>query len=139
MLWGGQYIKDLSFENQRVAEFARKAPSAPKTDVQFHVAHKDVGEGQHEVSLKITASLKEEKGSIYLMELVYSGLFLVRGFDADTQEKLLLIECPRLLFPSARAILITLTQDSGFPPMYLAPAVDFAALYQQKKAAPANT
>jgi len=44
---------------------------------------------------------------------------------------LVLIECPRLLFPFARDIVANAVRDGGFPPLLLQP-VDFVALYQQK-------
>ncbi len=42
----------------------------------------------------------------------------------------LLIECPRILFPFARAIIAEVTRDGGFPPLLIQP-VDFAAMYRQ--------
>ncbi|MCW5689286.1 MAG: protein-export chaperone SecB, partial [Pseudolabrys sp.] len=44
-----------------------------------------------------------------------------------------LIECPRLLFPFAREIIATTVRNGGFPPLLLDP-VDFVALYRQKMA-----
>ena len=46
---------------------------------------------------------------------------------------LLLIECPRLLFPFARQIIADATRQGGFPPLMIDP-VDFAALYRQRMA-----
>jgi preprotein translocase subunit SecB len=43
----------------------------------------------------------------------------------------LLIECPRLLFPFARNILADVSRDGGFPPVMLGP-IDFSILYQQQ-------
>ena len=50
-----------------------------------------------------------------------------------------LIECPRLLFPFAREIVATTVRNGGFPPLLLDP-VDFVALYRQRMAElqPAN-
>jgi preprotein translocase subunit SecB len=46
---------------------------------------------------------------------------------------LVLIECPRLLFPFARQIVADTVRDGGFPPLMLDP-VDFSALYRQRMA-----
>jgi preprotein translocase subunit SecB len=46
---------------------------------------------------------------------------------------LVMIECPRLLFPFAREIIATATRNGGFPPLLLEP-VDFAVLYRQRMA-----
>ena len=43
---------------------------------------------------------------------------------------MLLIECPRLLFPFARRIIAEITREGGFPPLLIDP-VEFVALYQQ--------
>jgi preprotein translocase subunit SecB len=43
---------------------------------------------------------------------------------------LVMIECPRLLFPFAREIIATAVRDGGFPPLMLDP-VDFVGLYRQ--------
>ena len=43
---------------------------------------------------------------------------------------LLLVECPRLIFPFARQALASITQQGGFPPLMMEP-VDFNAIYLQ--------
>ncbi|WP_292614443.1 protein-export chaperone SecB, partial [Nitrobacter sp. 62-13] len=43
---------------------------------------------------------------------------------------LVMIECPRLLFPFAREIVATVVRDGGFPPLMLDP-IDFVSLYRQ--------
>jgi preprotein translocase subunit SecB len=43
---------------------------------------------------------------------------------------MIMIECPRLLFPFAREIIATSVRDGGFPPLMLDP-VDFVGLYRQ--------
>jgi preprotein translocase subunit SecB len=46
---------------------------------------------------------------------------------------LLLIECPRLLFPFVRRIVADATRDGGYPPVNLE-LIDFLALYRQEVA-----
>jgi preprotein translocase subunit SecB len=46
----------------------------------------------------------------------------------------LLIECPRYLFPYARRLVSELTSEGGFPPFLLEP-MDFGAIYAQRKMA----
>ena len=48
-------------------------------------------------------------------------------------QPVLMIECPRLLFPFAREIIATSVRNGGFPPLLLDP-IDFVALYQQRMA-----
>ena len=49
----------------------------------------------------------------------------------ETFEPVLLVECPRILFPFARNILSDVTRDGGFPPVLLQP-IDFVALWQSR-------
>ena len=51
----------------------------------------------------------------------------------ESLNAVVLIECPRLLFPFAREIIATTVRNGGFPPLLLDP-VDFVALYRQKMA-----
>ena len=51
----------------------------------------------------------------------------------DQVHPVVMIECPRLLFPSARQIVADAVRNGGFPPLYLDP-VDFAGLYMQRLA-----
>ncbi len=44
-----------------------------------------------------------------------------------------LIECPRMLFPFARQVLADATRNGGFPPLMLDP-IDFAGMYQKRLA-----
>jgi preprotein translocase subunit SecB len=48
-------------------------------------------------------------------------------------QAVVLIECPRLLFPFAREIIATAVRNGGFPPLLLDP-IDFVALYRQRMA-----
>lgn len=130
---GAQYIKDLSFENQGAQALAGVKDAAPQPQIDFHINTEDQSNGKHLVHLRIIAKLASKDTAIYLLDLTYTGLFMIQGLDTDTLEKVLFIECPRLLFPAARTIVLNITQDSGFPPLYLSPAIDFAGLYAQQK------
>ena len=46
---------------------------------------------------------------------------------------MLLIECPRFLFPFARRLIADVTGEGGYPPFHLEP-IDFAAVYAARKA-----
>jgi len=49
----------------------------------------------------------------------------------------ILIECPRLLFPFARQIIADSVRNGGFPPLFIDP-IDFQALFVQRAAAEAG-
>ena len=76
---------------------------------------------------------------MFISELDYAGLFQLQNIAQDQLEPMLLIECPRLLFPFARRIIAEITREGGFPPLLIDP-VDFVALYQaQVRRAAAST
>ena len=47
-------------------------------------------------------------------------------------DKILLIECPKFLFPFLRSIIASCTRDGGFPPLMITP-IDFVNLYEKNK------
>ena len=126
----GQYIKDLSFEN----------PGAPNTVVQrpgidlgVDLQARRVDTDHFEVELKLRITAKAEEKSIFLLELVYAGLFQIQNIPDEVLQQVLLIEAPHLLFPFARRIVADAVRDGGMPPLMIEP-IDFAALYRAKQA-----
>lgn len=129
-----QYIKDFSFENPRAPSSLRPQSSQPRIDVNVDVQAARVSKDEeiYEVVLKVTASGKVEEDPLFLADLTYAGLFVLQPMDEESLHAILLVECPRLLFPFARAIVADATRDGGFPPLLIQP-VDFAAMYRQSK------
>ena len=70
---------------------------------------------------------------LFAFDLTFAGVFRIQNVPQDTLHPLVMIECPRLLFPFAREIIATAVRNGGFPPLLLDP-VDFVALYQQRMA-----
>ena len=64
-------------------------------------------------------------------ELVYAGVFRMQNVPQEALNPIVLIECPRLLFPFAREIIAATVRNGGFPPLLLDP-VDFVGLYRKK-------
>jgi preprotein translocase subunit SecB len=142
-----QYIKDLSFEVPGAPLIYTQLKSAPRVDINLDVQARRIQEGQNvfEVTLAIRAEATEGPANggtagprVFLAELAYSGVFTLAGIPENTVEPVLLVECPRILFPYARGILSDVTRDGGFPPVLLQP-IDFLALWQSRRqqAAPA--
>jgi preprotein translocase subunit SecB len=69
---------------------------------------------------------------VFFVEVVYGGLFQIEGVPEADLEPVLLIECPRFLFPFARRVIADATVEGGFPPFLLEP-IDFAAVYMARK------
>ncbi len=130
----GQYVKDLSFESPNVLKFMTSQPENPNLNLELNVEPNKVGPDLYESSLLFKAQATSKGGTIYDLELVYAGLFEIKGAPPEMLEQMLHINCPSLLFPFARRIAADLTREGGFPPLFLDP-VDFAALYFKKREA----
>jgi preprotein translocase subunit SecB len=137
-----QYIKDLSFEVPNAPEIYATLRSQPAVQINLDVQARNLQEGQnvYEVVLSVKAEAREavQNGSgegrpVFIAELHYAGVFTLTNVPPEAVEPLLLIECPRLLFPFARAVLSDVTREGGFPPVLLQP-IDFVGLWQARKA-----
>jgi preprotein translocase subunit SecB len=128
-----QYVKDVSFENPRAPESLRGGGQPPQIELQVELAAQAREGGLYEVELKLNASARRESEAVFQVELVQAGMFQVVNVDAEDLEQVLLIECPRYLFPFARRLISDLTAEGGFPPLMLEP-IDFAAIYLARKA-----
>lgn len=126
-----QYVKDLSFEAPNSPAVLTTAP-ATKPDITVNVDVQATGiKDKHnvfEVVLNTTAECKTGDVTAFVVELSYGGLFTL-NVPEDHRKPVLLIDCPRLLFPFARNIVADITRDAGFPPLMMNP-LDFASMYQ---------
>lgn len=128
-----QYIRDLSFENPGGPMALQQARTQPNIDIRVDVRGRKVADGRHEVELALDVNARVADQPLFVLELVYAGLFEVSGFPPEALQPLLMVECPRVLFPFARRLVADLTRDGGFPPLML-DLVDFAALYRARLA-----
>ncbi|MDF2763275.1 MAG: preprotein translocase subunit SecB [Rhodospirillales bacterium] len=126
-----QYLKDLSFENPG-APVVAAGGQAPQGRVDVDVKARSLGEHGYEVSLVMRAEASREGTTAFLVEVEYAGVFQLNGVPAEAVEPVLLIECPRILFPYARAIVSGATQDGGYAPLLVNP-IDFAQLYRAQR------
>jgi len=140
-----QYVKDLSFEVPGAPGIYTSLRNPPQVQINLDVQARPLQEGGnvYEVVLVIKAEATEAAGSngagtdgrsVFIAELSYGGVFTLNGLPPDTVEPVLLVECPRLLFPYARNILADVTRDGGFQPVLLQP-IDFVSLWQSRRAA----
>lgn len=122
-----QYIKDLSVESPSAPQVFQWQ-AQPNIDVQFHINVEKVSDDVQEVGLKIDVSARSDQGVHFVVDLTYAGLFGLRNVPEEALSPFLLAEAPRLLFPFARQIVASATQDAGFPALVLEP-IDFAGAY----------
>ena len=100
-----QFIRDLSFENPRAPDSLRAGASQPSIDM----------------GVEMNARGRDD------------GFFEIAGVPQEELEPVLLVECPRFLFPFARRVIADVTSDGGFPPFLLDP-IDFAGVYAARSA-----
>jgi preprotein translocase subunit SecB len=140
-----QYVKDLSFEVPGAPQIFSTIRAQPQVSINLDVQARRVQEGQQvfEVALMIRAEAhdnsQQQNGqaagpapTVFVAELTYAGVFTLNGLPETAIEPVLLVECPRILFPFARNILSDVTRDGGFPPVLLQP-IDFVALWQSRR------
>ena len=132
LIVNAQYIKDFSFEAPATPQvFSQMQQSQPDISVNVDVQARALEAPVYEVVLNVRADCKVGETQAFLVELSYGGVFTLNVAQGDVHP-VLLIECPRLLFPFARQILASTTLNGGFLPLMLGP-VDFAALYERQR------
>ena len=147
-------VPPLVLSNQYVRDMVFRVPGAPgiytvqnlrphvtlNLDVQVRRAQE--GHPVYEVTLLLGCSATthapaagaEPPATAFVVELAYCGIFTLQNVAQHVVEPMLFAECPRLLFPFARAVLADITREAGFPPVMLQP-IDFVAFWQNKRAA----
>lgn len=124
----GQYVKDLSFENPGAP---MTLTARPQIDLGVDLQARRLDQDRYEVELRLRVSAKTEERPVFLLELVYAGLFLIQNAPEEMLQPVLLIDGPHLLFPFARRIVADVIRDGGMPPLMIEP-IDFATLYRAK-------
>ena len=128
-----QYMKDFSFENPN-APRSLNPTQQPMATMQVDVVANPVTPTEFEVELKMEGKTEVAGTLMFGFELIYAGLFRIQNIPQDSVGPLLMIECPRLLFPFAREVVATAVRSGGFPHFFIEP-IDFVALYRQKMTA----
>lgn len=124
----GQYIKDLSFENPGAPN---NVGGRPQIDLAVDLQARQMDAEHYEVELKLRVSAASDGKPLFLLELVYGGLFQLLNVPEEMRQGALLIEAPHILFPFARRIVADVVRDGGMPPLLVEP-IDFAALYRAR-------
>jgi preprotein translocase subunit SecB len=127
-----QYIKDLSFENPNAPRSLQQTVQ-PQINIAVNVTAAPLSETDVEVELKLEGKAEAAGSVMFNIELAFAGVFRIQNVPQENLQAIMLIECPRLLFPFAREIVANSVRNGGFPPLLLDP-IDFVALYQQRMA-----
>jgi preprotein translocase subunit SecB len=128
-----QYIKDFSFENPNAPRSLTPGQQQPAINIQINVNAKPVADSDYEVELKLEGKAETAGTILFSFDLLYAGIFRLQNIPQDNMHPVMMIECPRLLFPFAREVIATIVRNGGFPPLLIDP-IDFVGLYRQRMA-----
>jgi len=126
-----QYIKDFSFENPNAPRSLQPQQKQPNINIQINVNANGLSENDVEVTLKLEGKADIDGLMLFSFDLDFCGIFRIQNVPQDSLHPVIMIECPRLLFPFAREIIANAVRNGGFPPLLLDP-VDFVGLYRQR-------
>lgn len=132
------YVKDASIEIPNAPQiFLERAQ--PELEFSFRNEGQAIGNDYHEVVLTatVTAKIKDQDKTVFLLEASQGGIFLVRGVQAPDMELIYAITTPTILLPYLRETISDMAVRAGFPPVFLAP-MNFEALYRQRQQAQAG-
>jgi preprotein translocase subunit SecB len=125
-----QYIKDFSFENPN-APRSLNPGQQPSVSLQINVNANPLPSNDVEVELKLEGKAEASGTVMFSFDLAFAGVFRIQNVPQDSMHPLVMIECPRLLFPFAREIVASVVRSGGFPQFLIEP-IDFVALYRQR-------
>ena len=127
-----QYVRDLSFENPKAPESLRME-GKPAIDMGVELNAQGRPDNLFEVEMRLSVKATTDAGPVFNVELHYGGLFQLNNVAPADIEPLLLIECPRYLFPFAREIIARATSDGGFSPPFMMDPIDFVGIYMARQ------
>jgi len=125
------YLKDASLEAPDSPDAFRRAYN-PQVNFSINSRSKKLEGNIYEVVLRLTADVKQENKTLFLVEVQQAGIFEVAGLEGDRLEQVLTITCPTVLFPYGREAVDSLVVKASFPPLMLAP-INFESVYLQAK------
>jgi preprotein translocase subunit SecB len=127
----GQYVKDFSFENPNAPRSLAPTQEQPQLNIQINIGVQAIATTDYEVTLKLDGKAESKGSVLFAFELTFCGVFRIQNLPQEHMQPMLMIECPRLLFPFAREIVATAVRNGGYAPLLLDP-IDFVSLYHQR-------
>lgn len=124
------YAKNLSFETTNTPAIFQQQWE-PELALDLSTQHTKLEETVYEVTLTVTATVKNQGATAFLVEVQQAGIFTIQGPAPEQLDHLLGSFCPSILFPYAREAITTEAVRGSFPQLVLAP-INFDALYMQQ-------
>ena len=101
------YNKNLSFETtQTPAVFQKKWE--PELNVELNTTHTELEKNIYEVTLTVTATVKNAQEIAFLVEVQQAGIFTIEGTSPEQLQHILESFCPNILFPYVRETISSL-------------------------------
>jgi preprotein translocase subunit SecB len=126
-----QYTRDMSFENPNAPDSLKSGQAQPEVSIDLRIGRQISDDNTIEISILVKAHAMRGDQTVFLAELDYAGLFAIKNVGLEQMQPLMMIECPRILFPYARKILADMTQDGGHLPIML-DMPDFSSMYREE-------
>lgn len=124
------YVKNSSFETTQTPSIFQKQWE-PELNVELNTGHQELEPNIYEVTLTVTATVKNKQETAFLAEVQQAGIFTIQGPGEEQLQHILGSFCPSILFPYIRETISSLVTKGSFPPLVLSP-INFDALYIQK-------
>lgn len=123
------YLKDLSFEAPNTPAVFQEDWD-PKIELELYTNTEQLDEDNHEVVVRVVATVKQQDKVAFLAEAQQAGIFSIQNFTDDQKKQMLGSYCPSIIFPYVREVISDASVRGGFPQLALAP-VNFDLLYAQ--------
>src|SRR5207302_2769632 len=97
-------------ESERSSSLAPQQQQ-PAINIQINVSANNIAENEYEVTLSVEGKAENAGKVMFSFDLAYASVFRIVNVPKENLHPLVMIECPRLLFPFAREIIATSVRD----------------------------
>ena len=106
-----------------------KSKWQPDAKLDLNIGHDKSSSPDYCIEIKLSIHVSIDKKSVFAINIIYGGVFQMKGYSDDEMKRLINSFCPNMLFPYARQVVSQTTTQAGFPPLNLSP-IDFEARYR---------
>src|SRR4029079_8096728 len=106
-------------ENPNAPRSLAPTQEQPQLNIQINIGVQAIATTDYEVTLKLDGKAESKGSVLFAFELTFCGVFRIQNLPQEHMQPMLMIECPRLLFPFAREIVATAVRNGGYAPLLL--------------------
>ena len=122
------FLKKLDFDVQTPLH-TLESKWQPDAKLDLNIGHTKLSSSDYCIEIKLSIHVSIDKKTVFDINLIYGGVFQMKGYSDDELKRLINSFCPNMLFPYARQVVSQTTTQAGFPPLNLSP-IDFEARYR---------